>query len=93
MAPQMRNYRQCFSGTLEQCVEKFGGRLLFAVSPPITFFSGARLETHRRAQSNDGTVLIVERQQAPAVCEVSLQAAAMTPQSARAASMPQSNCA
>lgn len=93
MAPQLRNYRQCFSGTLEECVEKYGGRTQFAISAPVTLFTGARLETHRRAQSADGTVLIVEREQAPAVCEVYLQAAIMGPHSARPARLPQSNCA
>lgn len=93
MAPQLRSYRQCFSGTLEQCVEKYGGQTQFAISAPVTLFTGARLETHRRAQSSDGMVLIVERQQAPAVCEVYLQAAVIGPQSARSASLRQSNCA
>lgn len=93
MAPQVRSHQQCFSGTLEQCVEQFGGLSRFAVSAPLTFFSGARLETHRRAQSNDGTVLIVERQQVPTVCEVYMHAAAITPKSTHRTSLPQSNCA
>lgn len=93
MTPHERNHRQCFSGTLEQCVEQYGGRSKFEVSPPLTFFSGARLETHRRAQSQDGLVVIIEQQFAPAICEVYLQSGAIRPQSARAAAMPRSNCA
>jgi hypothetical protein len=93
MTPRDRNRSQCFFGTLEECVEKFGGKARFIVSAPVTFFSGARLETHRRAQSNDGLVTIVERQLMPTVCEVYLQAAAMRPQSAHPANLPQSNCA
>jgi hypothetical protein len=93
MILQQRNHWQCFSGTLEKCVEQFGGTSKFEVSAPITFFSGARLETHRRAQSTDGQVLIIERQLAPSVCEVYLQPAAIRPQSARPVTMPRSNCA
>ena len=92
MTPRERNW-QCFYGTLEQCIERYGGRSRFVVSAPLTFFSGARLETHRRAQSADGMVLIVERQQQPTICEVYLHSAGIGPQSARPASLPQSNCA
>jgi hypothetical protein len=84
---------QCFFGTLEQCVEQYGGKSQFTVSAPLTFFSGARLETHRRAQSNDGSVLIVERQLMPTVCEVYLSSAGIRPQSAHPANLSQSNCA
>jgi hypothetical protein len=84
---------QCFFGTLEQCVEQHGGISQFSVSAPLTFFSGARLETHRRAQSLDGSVLIVERQLMPTVCEVYMSASAIRPQSAFPASLSQSNCA
>jgi hypothetical protein len=82
---------QCFLGTLEQCVEQHGGQSQFTVSAPLTFFSGARLETHRRAKSNDGTVLIVERQQTPTICEVYVQAGMRT--QAAPAEMPRLNCA
>jgi hypothetical protein len=90
-----RNSRhgQSFYGTLEQCMEQYGGKSRFTVSSPLTFFSGARLETHRRAQSNDGMVIIVERQLGPTTCEVYLQATAMRPQAARPAGLSQSNCA
>ena len=82
---------QCFLGTLEQCVEKHGGQSQFTVSAPLTFFSGARLETHRRAKSNDGTVLIVEWQQTPTICEVYLRAGIRT--QGAPAIMPRLNCA
>jgi hypothetical protein len=86
-------FGQCFFGSLEQCIEQYGGESRFTVSPPLTFFSGARLETHRRAQSTDGTVLIVERDATPKVCEVYLGPGGIRPQSARPANLVQSNCA
>lgn len=84
---------QCFFGTLEQCVEQYGGKSHFTLSAPLTFFSGARLETHRRAQSNDGSVLIVERQLMPTVCEVYVNPTGIRPQSTYPANLSQSNCA
>ena len=93
MKPRHVRSGQCFFGTLEQCVEQYGGKFLFTVSPPLSFFSGARLETHRRAQSNDGSVLIVERDATPKVCEVYLGSSGMRPQSVRPATVPRSNCA
>lgn len=85
-------HAQSFFGTLEECLEKFGGKSRFTVSPPLTFFSGARLETHRRAESNDGKLVIVERQLGPTSCEVYNVAARMRPQGA-GPSISQSNCA
>lgn len=85
-------FAQSFVGTLEQCLEQFGGKSRFTVSAPVTFFSGARLETHRRAESNDGQLIIVERQFGPTSCEVYSMAARMPPQGA-SASIAQSNCA
>jgi hypothetical protein len=94
MNPSMSAHAQCFAGTLEQCVENFGGQSRFTFSPPVTFFSGARLETHRRAQSTDGTVVIIEQQLGPTICEVYLQTPTMRPQSAHAALLQQqTNCA
>lgn len=94
MKPRHVRSGQCFYGTLEQCVEQYGGKLQFTFSTPLTFFSGARLETQRRAESNDGSVLIVERQSLPTICEVYLGRGGIRPQSAHpAASLPQSNCA
>ena len=83
---------QSFVGTLEECVEQYGGISRFTVSAPLTFFSGARLETHRRAESKDGDMVIVERQLGPTSCEVYSFAARMQPQST-IASIAQSNCA
>jgi hypothetical protein len=85
-------HNQSFFGTLEECVEKYGGESRFTVSPPLTFFSGARLETHRRAESKDGQLVIVERQLGPTSCEVYDLAARMRPQGA-APSIAQANCA
>jgi hypothetical protein len=85
-------HAQSFYGTLEECVEKYGGKSRFTVSPPLTFFSGARLETHRRAESKDGQLVIVERQLGPTSCEVYDVAARMRPQGA-SPSIAQSNCA
>jgi hypothetical protein len=94
MKPRHVRSGQCFYGTLEQCVEQYGGKLQFTVSAPLTFFSGARLETHRRAQSHDGSVLIVERQSLPTVCEVYVGQGSVRPQSVRPiAGLSQSNCA
>jgi hypothetical protein len=94
MKPRHVRSGQCFYGTLEQCVEQYGGKAQFTVSAPLTFFSGARLETHRRAQSNDGSVLIVERQSLPTVCEVYLGRNGIRPQSVHpAANLSQSHCA
>jgi hypothetical protein len=73
-------HAQSFFGTLEECVEKFGGQSQFTVSGPVTFFSGARLETHRRAESKDGQWVIVERQLGPTSCEVYSVAAKIRPQ-------------
>jgi hypothetical protein len=87
-----KNNAESFIGTLEQCVELYGGRSRFTVSAPVTFFSGARLETHRRAESNDGQLIIVERQLGPTSCEVYSLATRMRPQGANA-SIAQSNCA
>lgn len=84
---------QSFVGTLEQCVEQYGGKAKFTVSAPVTFFSGARLETYRRAQSHDGTVVIMEHQLAPTSCEVYVRPAAIAPERVRLASVAQSNCA
>lgn len=84
-------HSQSFFGTLEECVEKYGGKSRFTVSPPLTFFSGARLETHRRAESKDGRLVIVERQLGPTSCEVYNLAARIPPQGA--ASITQANCA
>lgn len=83
---------QYFFGTLEQCVEQHGGSSRFTISAPLTFFSGARLETHRRAQSNDGAVVIVERQSSPTVCEVYLAATPIRPHTVFP-DIAQSNCA
>lgn len=85
-------HAQSFYGTLEECVEKYGGKSRFTVSPPLTFFSGARLETHRRAESKDGQLVIVERQLGPTSCEVYDVAAKIRPQGA-GPSVAQSNCA
>ena len=85
-------HAQSFFGTLEECVEKFGGKASFTVSPPLTFFSGARLETHRRAESKDGQLVIVERQLGPTTCEVYSMAAKMRPHTAGPMAA-QSNCA
>lgn len=84
---------QYFSGNIEQCLEQFGGRSRFNVSAPLTFFSGARLETHRRAQSKDGAIHIVERETSPAVCEVYVDRPGMRPQSVRPATVSRSSCA
>ena len=93
MNPFNSRQAQCFSGTLEQCVEQYGGKAKFTVTGPVSFFSGARLETHRLAQSNDGTVEIVEQQLGPTICEVYLRPAAMPPQTVLVRSTPQSKCA
>ena len=84
---------QSFFGTLEQFLEQYGGQSLFTVSGPLTFFTGARLETHRRAESNDGQLVIVERQLGPTSCEVYSLAARMRPQTAALGTVAQSNCA
>lgn len=84
---------QSFVGTLEQCVERYGGKAKFSVSAPLTFFSGARLETYRRAQSHDGTVVILEHQLTPTACEVYVRPAAIAPERVRVAGVAQSNCA
>jgi hypothetical protein len=91
MVYRNRKDGQCFLGTLEQCVEQIGGQSQFTVSAPLTFFSGARLETHRRAKSHDGAVLIVERQQTPTICEVYVQAGIHGQPAPR--KMPRLNCA
>lgn len=93
MNPRNSRNAQCFFGTIEQCVEHYGGKSLFTVSASLTLFSGARLETYRRAQSNDGTVFIVERQLESTTCEVYLRPAAIRPQSASVTTVPRSNCA
>lgn len=85
-------YAQCFYGTLEECLERYGGKSHFTVSAPLTFFSGARLETHRRAESKDGQLVIVERQLGPTSCEVYSIGAKMPPQTVGPAAM-RSNCA
>ena len=85
-------HAQSFYGTLEQCLEQYGGQSRFTVSSPLTFFSGARLETHRRAESNDGELVIVERQLGPTSCEVYSPAGKMRPQGTGQAGL-QSNCA
>ena len=85
-------HAQCFYGTLEECLERYGGESHFTVSAPLTFFSGARLETHRRAESKDGELVIVERQLGPTSCEVYRIAAKMPPQATGSAAV-QSNCA
>jgi hypothetical protein len=85
-------HAQSFFGTLEECVEKYGGKSRFTVSPPLTFFSGARLETHRRAESKDGQLVIVECQLGPTSCEVYDVAARIRPHGA-GSSIAQSNCA
>ncbi len=84
---------RCFFGTLEQCVEQYGGKSLFTLSAPLTFFSGARLETLRRAESRDGRLLIVERQLGPTVCEIYAQATRVPPSGDNMAVLRQSNCA
>ncbi len=87
-------HAQSFVGTLEQCVERYGGKAKFTVSAPLTFFSGARLETYRRAQSNDGTVVILEHQLQPTSCEVHLQRpAGIGPERVHLTGLAQSNCA
>lgn len=86
-------HAQSFVETLEQCVERYGGQAKFTVSAPVTFFSGARLETYRRAQSNDGTVVILEHQLRPTSCEVYVRPAAIGPERVRFANVAQSNCA
>lgn len=83
----------CFPGNLEQCIEEYGGASRFQVSSPIVFFSGARLETSRRAQSQDGSVLIVESQSKPAICEVYVRPAVGRVPPARENNLPHSNCA
>ncbi len=93
MNPFNSRHAQCFSGTLEQCLEQYGGPTKFTISGPVSFFSGARLETHRRAQSNDGTVVIVEQQLGPTICEVYVRPAAMPPQTALKRSAVQPKCA
>ena len=85
-------HAQSFYGTLEECLEQYGGQSRFTVSGPLTFFSGARLETHRRAESNDGELVIVERQLGPTSCEVYSSAGKMRPQGTGQAGL-QSNCA
>ena len=62
-----------------------GGKSQFTVSAPLTFFSGARLETHRRAESKDGQLVIVERQLGPTSCEVYSIGAKMPPRASGAA--------
>jgi len=84
---------QAFVGTLEQCVEQYGGKSKFSVTGPVTFFSGARLETYRRAQSNDGTVVILEHQLRPTACEIYVRPAVIGPERVRLAGIAQSNCA
>jgi hypothetical protein len=85
-------HAQCFYGTLEECLERYGGKSQFTVSAPLTFFSGARLETHRRAESKDGQLVIVERQLGPTSCEVYSIGAKMPPRPTGTAAA-QSNCA
>jgi hypothetical protein len=85
-------YAQCFYGSLEECLERYGGKSQFTVSAPLTFFSGARLETHRRAESKDGRLVIVERQLGPTSCEVYSLGAKMPPRTVGSAAV-QSNCA
>jgi hypothetical protein len=85
-------HAQSFFGTLEECVEKYGGKARFTVSPPLTFFSGARLETHRRAESNDGQLVIVEHHLGPTTCEVYSLVPKIRPQAAGPMAS-QSNCA
>jgi len=85
-------HAQSFFGTLEECLEKFGGKASFTVSPPLTFFSGARLETHRRAESKDGLWVIVEHQLGPTTCEIYSVGARMRAQGAGPI-VAQSNCA
>jgi hypothetical protein len=92
MDPRSPKRSQSFFGTLEQCLELYGGTSRFTVSAPVTFFSGARLETHRRAESKDGQLVIVERQLGPTSCEVYSMAARMQPQTV-STSATQSNCA
>lgn len=87
------NTPHSYHGTLEQCVEQYGGMSRFHVTGPLTFFSGARLETHRRAQSHDGSVLIVETQVGPTSCEVYVRAAAIPAQNSHPANLLRSNCA
>lgn len=87
------NTPHSFHGTLEQCVEQYGGKSRFILTGPLTFFSGARLETHRRAQSHDGSVLIVETQIEPTSCEVYVRAGAIPAQSARSENLLRSNVA
>ena len=87
------NAVRCFSGNLEQCIEEYGGLSRFDVASPIVFFSGARLETSRRAQSQDGSVLIVESQSKPAICEVYVRPIVGRVPPARESNMPKSNCA
>ena len=93
MNPRKSTQPECFFGTLEQCVEQYGGKARFTVSDPLTFFSGARMETHRRAQSNDGDVVIIEQQFGPTVCEVYRASAALRSKAAYVGSVQQSQCA
>jgi len=93
MNPRKSIQPECFFGTLEQCVEQYGGEARFTVSDPLTFFSGARMETHRRAQSHDGEVVIIEQQLGPTVCEVYRSSAAIRSRAAYSPAMQQSHCA
>ncbi len=93
MNPRTSTHTQSFFGTLEQCVEQYGGKSAFTMSAPVTFFSGARLESHRRAQSKDGSVVIIERQLGPTTCEIYVQPAAIRPMMAQVASASQAKCA
>lgn len=93
MNPSKNIQPECFFGTLEQCVEQYGGKARFTVSDPLTFFSGARMETHRRAQSNDGDVVIIEQQLGPTVCEVYKASAALRSRGPYSTAMHQSHCA
>jgi len=93
MNPRKNNQPECFFGTLEQCVEQYGGKARFTVSGPLTFFSGARMETHRRAQSHDGDLLIIEQQLGPTVCEVYKASASIRARGAYSAPLQQSQCA
>jgi len=93
MNPRNAAQPECFFGTLEQCVEQYGGKSRFTLSDPVTFFSGARLETHRRAQSKDGNLIIVEQQLGPTVCEVYKVAVTLRPQGSQMSALRQSHCA
>jgi hypothetical protein len=89
-----RKYRESgsFVGTLENCVEAYGGRSAFAEPHVFALFSGARLERYRRAEAKDGSMVILERNLASTECEVYLKRSRIRPQPANATKLV-SECA